>query len=253
MKYVQLKKLITVFGVTLVLALPVVALAAVASSSNYQLERDSINIGGLLSTTTNYTLEDTAGELVSGTSSSASYFLKAGYQQMDASFITITSPVDATLSPSISEASGGTADGNATWTVTTDSSSGYTLSIKSSTAPAMQSGGASFDDYTVGAAPHYSWSVGNTEKKFGYTPEGGHIVARYLDNGSNCDVAGGSETSLVCWDGLSTTNRVIASSATQNSPSGTATRVRFRAEAGSGSFPDAGSYVATVVVTAITQ
>lgn len=253
MKYVQLKKLITVFGVTLVLALPVVALAAVASSSNYQLERDSINIGGLLSTTTNYTLEDTAGELVSGTSSSASYFLKAGYQQMDASFITITSPADVTLSPSISGGSGGTANGSATWTVTTDSSGGYTLSIKSSTAPAMQSGGASFEDYTVGVAPHYSWSVGSSEKKFGYTPEGSHVAARYLDNGSNCDVSGGSDTALVCWDGFSTTNRVIASSATGNNPNGTVTQIRFRAEAGSSSSPDAGSYVATVVLTAIAQ
>ena len=42
---------------------PLVSLGAVASSTNYLLERDSINIGGVLSTTSTYALEDTAGEL----------------------------------------------------------------------------------------------------------------------------------------------------------------------------------------------
>lgn len=240
-------------GVAFLLATPVVALAAVASSTNYQLERDSINIGGLLSTTTNYTLEDTVGELASGTSSSASFFLKAGYQQMDASYITITSPADLALTPAISEDTGGTANGNTSWTVTTNNPAGYTLSIRAASSPAMQSSSASFSDYTISSVADFTWSVGSSERKFGFTPEGSHITTRYKDNGSVCNITSGSDTASACWDGLSTSNVVIAQSSQRNDTNGTATTVRFRAEAGSTNQPPDGNYSATVVLTAITQ
>ena len=240
------------FVVIAVLPLPVIALAAVATSTNYQLERDSINIGGILSTTTNYRLEDTAGELASGTSTSANYLIKAGYQQMENSYITITSPADVTLTPAISEDNGGTANGNAGWTVATNSSNGYTLSVRSSTNPALQSGTASFSNYNPGTDPDYTWLVVSGDRAFGFTPEGSHIATRYKNDANSCNIANGSDTNFVCWDGLTTSNQVISQSSASN-PSGTLTSVRFRAEASVTNRPPSGTYTSTVLLTAIAQ
>ncbi len=249
-----MKSLHLAIGILLfVFGAPLAAYGAVASSTNYQLERDSINIGGAFSTSTNSHLEDTAGEFVSGTSSSASYFLKAGYQQTESSYITISSPADVTLSPNISQDTGGAANGSAIWTVTTNSSTGYTLSIRAQTSPAMQSSSASFNDYAPASTdPDYTWAVGASSRAFGYTPESTSLATRYKDNGTSCNISGGSDTTGACWDGLSTSNRVVTQSGSPT-VSGTDTTVRFRAEAGSANNPPPGSYTATVILTAITQ
>ena len=55
-----------------------ITLAYVASSTNYRIQADSVNGGGLLSTSTSYRVEDTLGEAGVGTSSSATFSLKAG-------------------------------------------------------------------------------------------------------------------------------------------------------------------------------
>lgn len=64
--------------------------AYVMESSNYKLERDSINIGGAEDgSSTNYQLRDTIGEIGSGGSGSGSYGVQAGYRQTD----TVTTPI----------------------------------------------------------------------------------------------------------------------------------------------------------------
>lgn len=225
--------------------------AYVAASSNYRLERDSINIGGGFSSSTSYLQESTVGEVATGYSSSTTYMLHAGYQQVDTSFISISSPADITLLPAISTQSGGQADGSAAWTVTTNSSAGYTLAIRASASPALVSGANSFADYTAaGVSPDYAWAVTTAAKEFGFSPEGTHIHSRYRDNGATCNV-GALDTSSACWDALSTSDRTIATSGSANNPAGTDTTVRFRAEAGSSSAPAEGSYQATVTLTAL--
>ena len=161
-----------------------------ASSTNYQLERDSINFGGKLSTSTNYSEEDTLGEVGTGRLTSTSYILQAGYQQPN-SYISITSPADVTLSPSIDGAVGGQADGSAGWNVTTDDSGGYTMTAQASTLPAMTSGANDFDDYS--GSPDFAWGVGAAVSEFGFSPEGTDIDSTFKDNGSVCS-AGASET-----------------------------------------------------------
>lgn len=55
------------------------------SSTNYTISWDSLNGGGTDdSTSTNYSLYDTLGESVSGTSTSANYQLASGYRAIDA-------------------------------------------------------------------------------------------------------------------------------------------------------------------------
>ena len=230
------------------------AVAERYTSTNYIIERDSINFGGELSTSTNYVLEDTAGEVGTGTSSSATYKIKAGYQQMEVVSIAITSPADVDLSPAINPSTGGTSLGSASWRVTTNNDTGYTLSIEASTNPAMKSGVNSFANYTPsGSVPDYTWSVVSTAYEFGFTPEGTDITSVYKDNGVACST-GSSDTSSACWDSITTTAKTISSLGVANSPTGgSTTTARFTAEAGLASSPPSGSYIATITLTAVTQ
>ncbi len=229
-----------------------VALAAAASSANYRIEADSLNFGGLLSTSPSYRLEDTAGEITSGDSSSASYKIRAGYRTMLGSAITISAPSNLTL-PSVVSAPGGQSSGSVAWTVITDNEAGYTLAIKAATNPALKSSGDSFANYTPGGSvPDYTWSVAANGSEFGFSPEGADVASNYLDNGSTCGT-GSSETADRCWDSFSTTNKTIASRASNNTPSGTVTTVKLQAEVTTGRSQTIGSYSATLTATALAQ
>jgi len=237
-----------VSGIVLLLT-PLFAYSQVMESSNYRIRSDSINFGGVRGTSLSYTIEDTLGEIATGLSSSTSYSLRAGYQQMQEVGIAITSPSDVTM-PNVSASN--TSNGEATWTVTTDSPAGYTLSVSASTDPAMISGANSILDYTpAGADPDYDFSVASSDAEFGYSPEGADVATRFLDDGALCN-SGAGETTDQCWDGFSTLNVSVATGSSANHTSGTATTIKFRAEIGSGSSQAAGTYTATITVTAVT-
>lgn len=224
--------------------------AYVASSTNYRIGVDSINIGGILSTSTNYKIEDTAGEIATGLSTSTSYKIKAGYQQMQETAISITSPDNVAMSPDLGGVTGGASSGSAVWTVTTDSPAGYFLTVKASTTPALKSGSNSFADYTLaGANPDYTWSVVSSDSEFGFSPEGNDIVQKYKDNGSLCN-AGLNDTADKCWSFFSTTAETISSASSGNHPNGTAITIKMQAESGSSHLQPEGAYTATVTVTA---
>lgn len=229
------------------------ATAQVMESTNYQLQSDSINIGGGLSTSSSYSLESTGGEIASGESSSETYALKAGYQQMQEVFISLAGTTNVTLSPTIG-AGGGTANGSTTATVITDGVTGYELTIKSSNSPAMQSGANTIDDYTpAGASPDYTFTTGASDAHFGYSPYGDDTVARFLDDGAaNCNT-GSSNGVATCWDGLSTSTEAIASATNANHPNGATTTIYFRLAVGASASPVAGTYVATTTITALPQ
>lgn len=227
------------------------ASAYVASSTNYRIQEDSINVGGLLSTSTNYRMEDTVGEEGVGTSSSATYNIKAGYQHMHETYLAISVPGNITLSPNIPETGGGIANGAATWTVTTDNPAGFSVTIAASTSPALTSGANSFANYTPGGTdPDFTFSVATTAAEFGFTPEGADIVQRYRDDGATCNTGSG-DTASACWDPLLTTATTIVNRATPNHPSGSTTVLRFRAESGSSNTQPPGSYTAVATLTVI--
>ena len=76
MKYAPVR--VCVF-LTLVLGLPTLVFAM--SSTNYQVNWDSMNQGGLdVSTSTNYGMRDTIGEQATGVSTSTNYQISAGYR-----------------------------------------------------------------------------------------------------------------------------------------------------------------------------
>lgn len=243
--------LVFVFCASLLLIGVPLASAFVSSSTNYRIQTDSINVGGALSTSTSYRAEDTLGESGVGTSSSATYQIKAGYQQMQQTYIAISSPGSITLAPSILSVGGGTGNGSAVWTVTTDNAAGYTMNIGASASPALVSGANTFVNYVpAGADPDFTFTTPAASSRFGFTPEGADIVQKYKDNGVACN-AGGLDTASSCWAALSTTPDTIVTRATPNHPSGTATTVRFRAVSGAANVQPLGSYTATATLTVL--
>ncbi len=236
----------------LIVGVSTVGLAQVRTSSNYQLQSDSINVGGGLSSSTNYVQESTVGEIATGPSDSATYSLKAGYQQMQEVYVSIAVSGDVTMSPALGGLSGGTSNGSTTVTVITDSPSGYRLTIEAENDPAMlrDGGGDSIADYNEGADPDFTFSTAAGEAHLGYTPEGVDITQPFLDDTGSCN-SGATDTSLACWAGLATTTTAIAEGAGSNHPSGATTTVHFRVGLGSSANILSGDYTATTTVTAL--
>jgi len=229
---------------------PFAVYSAVMQSNSYKLQSDSINFGGGLSSSTNYTQESTLGEIATGNSTSTSYNLSAGYQAMQSVYISVSDAPDIVM-PAIGGISAGSSDSSSSWTVITDDPAGYSLSIVADTVPALKSSGSFVSDYApAGADPDFTFSIASNISAFGFTPEGSDIVARYRDNGAVCNT-GSSDTADRCWDGFSTTPQIISSGSTSNHPSGASTTVKYRAEVGSDKIQDAGIYTSTITVTAI--
>lgn len=235
----------------IIVALLNVSSAQIRTSSNYQLQSDSINIGGGLASSTSYTQESTIGEIATGPSDSTTYSLRAGYQQMQEVFLSLAlSSGEVAMSPDLPGITGGTSNGSTTLTVITDSPSGYQLTIQAENNPAMQSPAHSIDDYNAGAIPDFSFVTGSSQSHFGYTPEGVDVTQEFLDNGGTCGV-GTQDTTLACWDGMSTAARAIAEGAGSNHPAGATTTVHFRVGLGGSAGVSPGVYTATTTVTAL--
>jgi hypothetical protein len=246
----MLKHLLIIVLIGLVFGISPV-FAYVMSSTNYRIQSDSVNIGGLdTQSSDSYIMKDTIGEIATGESESFSYKLRAGYRQMQEVYLSISSPPDVTMTPEIGGVIGGISNGSSTWTVITDNPAGYTLTIKANTSPALQSGSNSFADYTpnVSGTPDYDWSIADTDAEFGFTPEGENIVQKFKDNGSSCNT-GTLNTPDKCWYNFSTSTEVIAQSYSSNHPSGAQTTIKFRAESGTSNIQPSGIYQAVIVVT----
>lgn len=238
-----------VLTLLLLLGLPRV-MAQVMGSTNYRIQSDSVNLGGGLGTSTSYRLESTAGEVGTGELTSTTYALKAGYQQMQEVYIALTAASSVLLSPSIPGISGGISNGSTTVTVTTDSPSGYTLTILASQNPAMQKGADTIANYTPAGAPDYTFVTNPADAHLGYSPSGVDIVARFKDNGVSCNTGSG-DTLLACWDGLSTSAVAVAQRTSSNQPLGSTTTVYFRVGVGGSVFKASGTYTATTTLTAL--
>lgn len=237
----------------LILSVLSISSAQVRSSSNYQVQSESLNFGGGLSTSTNYQQESTFGEVATGLSDSSSYKLKAGYQQMVTSYIAMTVPQNVTMTPSIPGLGGGSSNGSTSVNVVTDNAGGYSMTIESENSPAMQKGGDTIADYNAaGADPDLHFTTGASDAHFGFTPHGSDVVQRYLENAGNCNQSGGTSSTTACWEGLSTSAVDIASDTNANQPTGATTTVYFKVEVGSSAVVAPGLYVATSTLTAVT-
>lgn len=263
-KYLPCTKYIFIF-LLLITVTTCPVFAYVMKSSNYHMQSDSLNIGGGRGTSTNYIWEDTIGEVASGISASGSYKLKAGYQQMQEVYISISSPSDITLTPSIPGMTGSAtpASGSATWTVTTDSPSGFNMKIKASDDPSMQlSAGDHFFDYTPAQAgtPDYNWTTpaaGSAEFGFSVEPEtAADTIQLFKNNGSACD-AGDNNTADKCWfDFNGQTDITVINKTSRTDTDGENEVIKFRAELNGDAavrIYEEGNYSAYITVTAATN
>lgn len=226
-------------------------LADSMQSGAYKIQSDSLNFGGADSASGTYKLSDTLGEVGTGDTNSANYYMHAGYWQMQESSISISAPSDLAMS-SMAGLNGGSSEGTVSWLVTTDNGAGYTMSVSSSTTPALKSAQDSFADYSpAGADPDYNFTNLATNSSFGFSPEGTEVISRFKDNGVSCNI-GALESTGKCWDGLSTTPKAVLGSTTSNMPSGATATIKFRAESGSSHIQTSGAYTATITVTATT-
>ena len=225
--------------------------AAVMSSTDYSIERDSINFGGGLGTSSDYSLENTLGEAASGYSSSTTYMMSAGYQQMDGTYVSVSVPTAVSLIPKINLVTGGSASSSAEVTVRTNNTMGYTLLLAAGATPALQSGSTGFSDYLSSnpTVPDYVWSLGSATSTFGYSVEGNDITNLFRDDGVSCNIVSGNDTADTCWFSFSTVNQPVSASVSSNI-TGAVTTVKLKAEASSTSNLSVGLYQANLVATA---
>lgn len=235
------------------LIFPVGIISAAMSSSNYKVQSDSINFAGGLSTSSSYTMQDTLGEVGSGVSSSTNYVMNAGYQQMLQSYIAISATGNPAL-PSMGGISAGFGNASTTWTVTTDNPAGYSLSINAAQSPAMQGQyGDNIADYVpAGSVPDYNFTILPTQSLFGFNPLGVDVTSRYKNDGASTCGTGLNNTIYKCWDGFSTSPKIIAQSTSANQPSGATTTAVYQVQIGDSKIQTSGSYAATITVTAVT-
>lgn len=237
---------VTVFGFSVI----EITDAQVRSSSNYQLQSDSLNVGGGLSTSTNFSQESTVGEVATGLGTSSNYQLRAGYQQMQEVFLSMTASADVVMSPNLPGITGGSSNGSTSVTVVTDSPAGYRLTLASESDPALQNGANSIADLNTANPRLFEFtSAGAQQAAFAFSPSGVDIVDSYRSSGSVC--GSGSDVALRCWEGPSTTAATVAQAATSNHPAGASTTVNFRVVIDSGAGVDAGVYTGTTTLTAL--
>ena len=177
--------------------------------------------------------------------------------QVVTSEITISNPGTITMSPNILGMTGGTADGNATWNVKTNNASGFSLSIKSSTNPTLQSAESSFADYTLmsSGTPDFNWNIDPASSEFGFSIEPAVIADTaplFRDNGSIC-ATGNDRTAGKCWYPFTTSDLNIVNRFSATSSSGEDVLIKLRAQAGPSRFQTQGSYQAVVTLTAVTN
>jgi len=139
------------------------------------------------------------------------------------------------------------------WVVTTDNTAGYNMSVASSTTPAMTSATDSLADYVpTGVVPDYNFTNAANSSSFGFSPEGTETLPRFKNNISGVCNTGTLETTDKCWDGFSTTPKVVAGSSTSNHPSGATATLRLRAESGANHIQTSGAYSVILTATATT-
>lgn len=250
----EIKKIIICFVTAGILAAAPV-LAYVMSNDYYNIQIDSINFAGGLSSSSDYNLEDTLGEIGSGYSGNGYYDLSAGYQQPDQFYLALTTIDKVSLTPLIFGVSGGTARGSAQVLVETNNPGGYTLLARASGTPALiaSTTGDFFYNYQTASAgvPDLDWNINSASSSFGFTVDGSDIVQKYRDDGLACNQITDIGSPDTCWSDLPNTDETVASASTYNHEAGgTITTMSFRAESGTANVQPPGTYEAYVTVTA---
>ncbi len=165
--------------------------------------------------------------------------------------ISITSPSDVSMSQNLG-VSADTAVGSAVWNVKTNNSAGYTLALKATTSPALESGSNTIADYTpaVAATPE-TWSVPSGTAEFGFSGFGSHISTGTWGTDSDCLAGANVPSAGLKYRDFDTSDITLATSAATTTTTGVDSTVCFAVEQDTFYAPS-GTYQATIVATATT-
>ncbi len=133
----------------------------VMSSTNYTIFSDSIDAGGILSTSGTYSLEDTLGESPVGTSTGGVYEVLGGYQAMDWSVLVVEVTSTTLDLGTLSVSTVGSA--STIFSVTADASTGYVLSVGSVSGTSLT---AVTDGAVTAGAQEYGVAVSGVDRAF---------------------------------------------------------------------------------------
>ncbi len=221
----------------------------VRSSTNYQIERDTLNVGGGLGTSPSFQLNTSVGETAPGLATSSGFTVTGGFQQADTEVIlSLRGGAAVVMDTAIGGISGGTSRGSTSVNAQTNGAAGYQLTIEASQNPAMQSASDTIANYVpAGPSADTNFVTGVTDAHFAFSPFGTDVGNRWRVNGGTC--GSGSASSTACWDGLSTSPITIASASGANTPTGATTTVHFAVGVGGGANQAPGTYVATTTIT----
>lgn len=246
------------FSVSLFVVFSIEQVFAEMTGSVYKIDSDSINSGGNdYSVSDNLQVADTVGEIAIGDSASDNFLLAAGYRNMDETSVSIgVSLQNIILAPDLGGLTGGTSTGATQITVNTDNPAGYQLLIQSDNTPAMRSDADIIDDYiplvTEVRVPDYQFRLLPATSTFAFTPEGEDITDLFRDDGGSiCNVVGGFDSASRCWEGLSSSGKVISNRSFGTDLLGSTTTIRFSVGIGAGRMQKMGTYWATTTITAL--
>lgn len=202
--------------------------------------------------------------LVSKAQSASSQFTTKQTIGAEISFLTAASNV--VLSPAIGGITGGAATGSTQVVVYTNNSTGYTMTIQASgTVAAMKADNSSstISNYSpAGNVPDFNWVNNSTGQaaEFGFTVSASttlDLAQKFLDNGSACNIAAGSDTSgaNTCWTYASSTATSTIATTAATLTSGSTSTIFLHTNVPANPSPSLtnGTYTATTTLTATTN
>jgi len=217
------------------------------SSANFKILQDSLNDASQISSSTNFRANDTLGEQGNGSMVSSNYRAFGGFLYFNESYISISLPTNASMTPAIASGASTVASGTTAVTIITDNPAGYKLEINASTTPALKSGSIGITDYTeaiTGTAEAWSFASG---ARFGFSAIGDDVVANFKNSGSTC---GSGIANGLCFLGLQGATKILVSRIYTRTPVlGTTTTIKYKAE-NKGATLTSSDYTGTITLTA---
>lgn len=176
--------------------------------------------------------------------------------------VSITAPGNFSLTGTINGISGGTATGNAAFSVLNSSELGFNMTIKASTSPALATGSYNFSDYSPNAStgtPDYTWaapSAGSSSFAFSVGADTGTYANQKFRNTSSLCNQGSTNSTTNCWSGFNGTTAipVVSTSAFSSVPVTETISLKAAFTSGNNTAMEAdANYQATITATVATN
>lgn len=168
--------------------------------------------------------------------------------------ISIDSPIDISMSRNLGVVAD-TAVASSTWTVRTNNATGYNLTVKASTTPAMQQNSTTtIADFPTGTPAAWNGTtVPSGTAKFGFSAYGDDVSTGVWGSGADCQSSSHVPSATLNYLGFTTneSSPVVANRTSTTTPSGNTTTVCYAVQQ-NGFYIPSGTYTAIITATAVT-